>query len=59
MTSEEIREEIVKLESRLTGDFLKDMDSRDQIHSLEMRLNKVQSVNEVCNMDEGCTSCGS
>jgi hypothetical protein len=53
-----IQENIAKLESSLTGDMFSDMEAKEQIHKLKMKLEGVESINESCSMDEGCDSCG-
>lgn len=58
MTNEEIKAEIKRLENSKTGNFLKDVEISDQIHGLTMKLNGVKSVNEQCNLDGDCLSCG-
>lgn len=35
---EDIKKEIEELKSKLTGNMLEDMDIRDKIHNLEMKL---------------------
>ena len=40
-----INEEIKKLESKLTGDMFKDMEVREKIHQLKMKLNNVKPTN--------------
>lgn len=55
MTQEDIQEEINTLKSQLTGDMFKDMEIRDQIHNLEMKLNGVKPIDS--HID--CVGCGS
>lgn len=45
-----------QLESKLTGDFMKDMDIREQIHALDMKNKGVSPQDGSC--DIGCDSCG-
>lgn len=51
---EKIKEEIAKLEASLTGDFMQDMDTKDAIHKLRMKLNNVAPT---CNLGEECENC--
>lgn len=39
METKDIQKEIEELKAQLTGDMFQDMDIRDQIHNLEMKLN--------------------
>jgi len=50
-----IQEEIDLLKTKLTGDMMNDLDIRDQIHNLEMKLNGVKP--EDSHFD--CIGCGS
>jgi len=43
MTKQEIKDKIALLEKELTGDVFRDMDIKDQIHSLQMKLTSVPS----------------
>lgn len=56
MERQEIENKINDLKSQLTGNLFNDMDIKDEIHSLEMKLN---GVTMVCSMEEGCLTCGS
>lgn len=40
-----INKEIKKLENKLTGDMFKDMEVREKIHQLKMKLNNVKPTN--------------
>jgi hypothetical protein len=58
MTEEEskkIREELEELKSQLTGDMFQDMDLKDKIHNLEMKLNGIKPDDS--HFD--CIGCGS
>ena len=55
MTVKEIQVEIEELENQLTGDMLKDMDLRDKIHNLKMKLNGTKPMNS----EIDCVGCGS
>jgi hypothetical protein len=55
MESSNLTNQIETLKSKLTGDMIKDMDIRDQIHNLEMKLNGVKP--EDSHFD--CIGCGS
>lgn len=52
---EEIKNQIVSLRSQLTGDMFQDMELRDQIHNLEMKLNGVKPEDSAFE----CVGCGS
>ena len=55
MNEEQIKEEIKSLESTLTGDMMNDMDVKDQIHNLQMKLNGTKPTDS--HFD--CIGCGS
>ena len=55
MTTEQLSQEIQTLNSQLTGDMFKDMDIKDEIHNLTMKLNGVKPMDS--NFE--CVSCGS
>ena len=55
MTREEIKQEIEALKETLTGDMFKDMETKDQIHNLEMKLNGTKPTDN--HFD--CVGCGS
>lgn len=52
---EEIQAQITQLESQLTGDMFQDMDIRDKIHNLKMKLNGTKPINS----EIDCVGCGS
>jgi hypothetical protein len=52
---EEIKKEIDELKGQLTGDMFQDMELKDKIHNLEMKLNGVKP--EDSHFD--CVGCGS
>ena len=52
---EEIKKEIEELKSQLTGDMFQDMDIKDKIHNLEMKLNGTKPQDS--HFD--CIGCGS
>jgi len=52
---EELLEQIAKLEESLTGDMMKDMEIRDKIHNLQMKVNGTKPVDT--HID--CVGCGS
>ncbi len=54
-TETTIQEEIDKLNGQLTGDMFSDMDIKDQIHNLEMKLKGVKPMDS--HFD--CVGCGS
>lgn len=55
MTTQELENEIKTLESQLTGDMFQDMDLRDQIHNLKMKLNGTKPMQQ----EIECVGCGS
>ncbi|MCH7413161.1 hypothetical protein MM213_06680 [Belliella sp. R4-6] len=58
MTTEQttsLEKRIEELKSSLTGDMFQDMDTRDQIHNLEMQLKGVKPMDS--HID--CVGCGS
>ncbi|MCH2224573.1 MAG: hypothetical protein MK066_07360 [Crocinitomicaceae bacterium] len=54
MTQATLEEEIQKLKSQLTGDMFNDMDIKDEIHNLEMKLKGVKPMDS--HFD--CVGCG-
>jgi len=50
-----IAEKIAELQAQLTGDMFADMDLKDQIHNLEMKLKGVKPIDS--HFD--CVGCGS
>jgi len=54
-TKEQIQSEIDHLKSQLTGDMFQDMEIKDQIHNLEMKVNGVKPMDT--HID--CVGCGS
>lgn len=55
MTLEEVQSEITSLESQLTGDMFNDMEIKDKIHNLKMKLNGTRPMNS----EIECVGCGS
>lgn len=55
MTTEEIQSQITNLEDQLTGDMFSDMDIKDKIHNLKMKLNGTRPMNS----EIECVGCGS
>ena len=55
MTVEEIQSEITALEGQLTGDMFKDMELKDKIHNLKMKVNGTRPMNS----EIECVGCGS
>jgi hypothetical protein len=54
-TKEEIKTEIKALKEMITGDMMQDMDTKDRIHNLEMKLNGTKPTDS--HFD--CVGCGS
>lgn len=55
MTAEDIQAEITTLESQLTGEMFQDMDTKDKIHNLKMKLNGTKPMDQMIE----CEGCGS
>lgn len=55
MEREEILNRIEELKGRLTGDMFQDMDLKDEIHNLEMKLNGTKPMDSHFE----CHGCGS
>jgi len=55
MNKEEIKKNIEELKKQLTGDMFQDMEIKDQIHNLEMKLNGTKPTDS--HFD--CVGCGS
>ena len=55
LTKEQIEKQIEELNGQLTGDMFADMDIKDQIHNLTMKLNGVKPMDS--HFD--CVGCGS
>ena len=55
MEKEEIKSEIEALKETLTGDMMQDMETKDKIHNLEMKLNGTKPTDS--HFD--CIGCGS
>ena len=52
---EELRTQIEDLKSQLTGNMMADMEIRDKMHNLEMKLNGVKPEDSIID----CVGCGS
>lgn len=55
MEKEQLQAKIKALEAKLTGDMFQDMDIKDEIHNLKMKLNGVKPMDS--HID--CIGCGS
>ena len=55
MTREDLATEIEALRAKLTGDMFQDMEIKDEIHNLEMKLKGVKPMDS--HFD--CVGCGS
>ena len=55
VAKQEIEQEITALEAQLTGDMFKDMDIRDKIHNLKMKLTGTRPMDSQIE----CVGCGS
>ncbi len=55
MSNVSIKQKIKELETKLTGNMLEDLEVRGEIHSLEMKINKVKPTDS--HFD--CVGCGS
>lgn len=54
-TKETLEQEIASLEAQLTGDMFQDMEIRDKIHNLKMKLNGTKPMDSSID----CVGCGS
>ncbi len=52
---QDLESQIVELKTQLTGDMFADMEVRDQIHNLEMKLKGVKPMDSSID----CIGCGS
>lgn len=52
---EQIENEIKELEDKLTGNMFADMEVKDKIHNLKMKLNGTRPINS----EIECVGCGS
>lgn len=55
MTNQELEQEIKTLEGQLTGDMFADMEIRDKIHNIKMKLNGIKPEHQQID----CVGCGS
>ena len=55
VATQEIEKEIAALDAQLTGDMFKDMDIRDKIHNLKMKLTGTRPMDSQIE----CVGCGS
>ena len=55
LTKEQLENEIESLTAQLTGDMFQDMEIKDQIHNLKMKVNGVKPMDS--HFD--CVGCGS
>ena len=54
-TTQDLQTELDRLNAQLTGDMFQDMDIKDQIHNIEMKLKGVKPMDS--HFD--CVGCGS
>ncbi len=55
MNTAELQSELTALEAQLTGDMFKDMDLKDKIHNVKMKLSGTRPMNS----EIECVGCGS
>lgn len=55
MEKEQLINELEELQAKLTGDMFQDMEIKDEIHNLEMKINGVKPMDT--HID--CVGCGS
>lgn len=55
MTTREVQSQITELEGKLSGDMFADMELKDKIHNLKMKLNGTKPMNQHIE----CEGCGS
>ncbi|MEM8965659.1 MAG: hypothetical protein AAGE93_04515 [Bacteroidota bacterium] len=54
-TTQDLEKEITSLEAQLTGDMFTDMEIRDKIHNLKMKLTGTKPIDSQID----CVGCGS
>ncbi|WPP48508.1 hypothetical protein [Catalinimonas niigatensis] len=54
-TKETLEQQITDLEAKLSGDMFQDMEIRDKIHNLKMKLNGTKPIDSSID----CVGCGS
>ena len=59
MNDQDIRDKIIELRSRLTGNLFLDADLQQEIYELKVQLNPKIVENPELDDDEDCLSCGS
>ena len=59
MNDQDIRDKIIELRSRLTGNLFLDADLQQEIYELKVQLNPRIVENPELDDDEDCLSCGS
>ena len=59
MTEKDIKQEIKRLRSKLTGEMFKDMKTHQEIYDLKRILNPEIVNNPELDQDEECLACGS
>lgn len=55
MNTAELQSELTALEAQLSGDMFKDMDLKDKIHNVKMKLSGTRPINS----EIECVGCGS
>lgn len=55
MSTAELQSELTSLEAQLTGDMFKDMEIKDKIHNVKMKLSGTRPMNS----EIECVGCGS
>jgi len=59
MTDKDIKQEIKRLRSKLTGEMFKDMKTHQEIYDLKRILNPEIENNPELDQDDECLACGS
>ena len=59
MTDKDVKQEIQRLRSKLTGEMFQDMETHQEIYRLKLILNPEIAKNPEMDQDDDCLSCGS
>ena len=59
MTEKDIKQEIKRLRSKLTGEMFKDMKTHQEIYDLKVIRNPEIKNNPEIDLDDECLACGS
>ena len=59
MTDKDVKQEIKRLRSKLSGEMFQDMETHQEIYRLKLILNPEIAKNPEMDQDDDCLSCGS